>query len=90
VLARIEPIPYPPLVLHPATPEAMKARLKEAFHRVHEAEGVTPEMIRGYGGKKVERFDAEFSEEAFALAASKLALVTDELKGEMLKRAAER
>jgi len=90
VLAKSEPIPYPPLALHPATPEAMKARLKDAFHHVHQAEGVTPDMVRGYGGKRVDRFDSTFSEEEFAAAAGKLALVTDEIKGEMLKRAAER
>ena len=43
-------------------PEALKAKLKDCLRQVHKAPGVTPEMIRGYGGKKVDRFDTNFSE----------------------------
>lgn len=47
-------------------------------------------MIRGYGGKKIDSFDTKFSEDEFNVAAEKLALLTDELKGQILKKAAER
>jgi len=90
LLVRSDPIPYPPLTMHPSLPDATKKRLREAFHNVHEAEGVTPEMIRGYGGRRVDRYDAEFNQEAFDGPAEILALVTDEIKGRMLRRAAER
>ncbi|MDM0020828.1 phosphate/phosphite/phosphonate ABC transporter substrate-binding protein [Variovorax saccharolyticus] len=90
VIAKSIPIPYPPLALNSKLPEPLKARLKDAFATVHKAPGVTPEMIRGYGGKKVDAFDTRFSEEEFNVAAEKLSLLTDELKGRILKKAAER
>ncbi|WP_296556059.1 phosphate/phosphite/phosphonate ABC transporter substrate-binding protein [Pigmentiphaga sp.] len=90
VVAKSMPIPYPPLALNAKLPDALKARLKEAFATVHKAPGVTPDMIRGYGGKKVDAFDTRFSEAEFNVAAEKLALLSDELKGEILKKASER
>jgi len=90
VIAKSIPIPYPPLALNAKLPEALKTQLKSAFAGVHKAPGVTPDMIRGYGGKKVDAFDTTFSEAEFNVAAEKLALLTDELKGRILKKAAER
>jgi len=90
VIAKSIPIPYPPLALNAKLPEALKTQLKSAFAGVHKAPGVTPDMIRGYGGKKVDAFDTTFSEAEFNVAAAKLALLTDELKGRILKKAAER
>ena len=47
-------------------------------------------MIRGYGGKKVDRYDADFAEAEFDRAMAKLEKVTDDLKAEMLRKAAEK
>ena len=74
----------------PKLPEALEGQAQDAFASVHKAPGVTPDMIRGYGGKKVDAFDTKFSEDEFNVAAEKLALLTDELKGQILKKAAER
>jgi phosphonate transport system substrate-binding protein len=71
-------------------PEPMKARLKAAFAGLAKAPGVRPEMIRGYGGKRVDGYDTTFSDSRFGVAAAKMALVTDQMKGEMLKAAARR
>lgn len=90
VIAKSIPIPYPPLGMNTKLPDAMKAQLKKAFNEVHKAPGVTPEMIRGYGGKKVDRFNADFPESEFNIAAEKLAQVSDQLKGEILKKASAR
>jgi phosphonate transport system substrate-binding protein len=90
VIAKSIPIPYPPLALDTDLPEALKHRLKDAFNHVHTAPGITPEMIRGYGGKQVDRYNADFSEKEFAVAAAKLALVTDEMKAEIIRRSAQR
>jgi phosphonate transport system substrate-binding protein len=90
VLAKSEPIPYPPLAMHPRLPAEVKARLRHAFNTVHMAPGISKDMIRGYGGARVDRYDADFSEAAFVAAGEKLARVTDELKGRMLKKASER
>jgi phosphonate transport system substrate-binding protein len=89
-LAKSDPIPFPPLAMHVDLADDLKQKLREALSRVHEAAGVTPEMIRGYGGKKVDRYDTNFSEAEFDKAMSKLARVTDALKAEMLKKAAEK
>lgn len=90
VIARSGPIPNPPIAMNTALPDPVKNRLREAFAQVHQAPGITPDMLRGYGGKRVERFDTAFSEEAFGGAAQKLAAVSDELKGALLKKAAAR
>lgn len=90
VLAKSEPIPYPPLAMHPKLPAELKAKLRKAFNAVHTAPGVNKDMIRGYGGAKVDRYDADFSETVFVAAGAKLAKVTDELKGRMLQKAAQR
>ena len=89
-LARSEPIPYPPMAMHVNLDASIKRRLREAFGNVHRAEGVTPDMIRGYGGKTVDRYDARFSESEFDRAMEFLAGVTDELKTEILKKASEK
>lgn len=83
MLVKSDPIPNPPLALNTKLPAPLKAQLKQAFGEVHKAPGVTPEMIRGYGGKKVDRYDTAFTEEEFAK-------VTDEVKAAMLRRTAQR
>lgn len=90
VLAKSEPIPYPPLAMHPKLPAQVKAKLREAFNSVHTAPGVSKDMIRGYGGAKLDRYDANYPESSMVTALTKLAKVTDELKGRMLKKAAQR
>ncbi len=90
VIAKSEPIPYPPLALNTSLPEGLKQRLKQAFDAVNTAPGMTPDMIRGYGGKKVDRYNAEFAESEFDAPARTLAMVTDQIKTEMIGRASER
>ncbi|MCJ2180709.1 phosphate/phosphite/phosphonate ABC transporter substrate-binding protein [Novosphingobium album (ex Hu et al. 2023)] len=90
VVARSEPIPYPPLVMNNKLPGALKTKLRQAFADVAKAPSIRPEMIRGYGGKQVDGYDAAFPAERFDDAARKMALVSDELKGEILKKSAER
>lgn len=90
VVLKSSPIPYPPLALNTRLPEPLKAKLKDAFNKVHTAPGITPEMIRGYGGKRVDRYNANFSEAEFNVAAQKLALVTDDIKAQIITRSAKR
>lgn len=90
VLAKSEPIPQPPLAMSTALPESIQKQLRDAFNRVHKAPGVTPDMIRGYGGSKVDRYDASFPESGMDAAGKKLALVDDQVKAEILKKAAQR
>jgi phosphonate transport system substrate-binding protein len=90
VVSKSMPIPNPPLAMHPRLPGEAKKTLRDAFNTVHQAPGVTPEMVRGYGGKKVDRYDADFSEKAFAVAIEQMAKVNDQLKGAVLKKAGEK
>lgn len=85
-----DPIPYPPLAMHIDLEPELKKTLREAFHNIHKQPGVTPDMIRGYGGKKVDRFISDYPESEFDKAMSKLAKVTDELKAQMIKHAANK
>ncbi|MEO2031775.1 MAG: phosphate/phosphite/phosphonate ABC transporter substrate-binding protein [Planctomycetaceae bacterium] len=89
-LAKSEPIPYPPLAMHVDLDSKVKLRLRKAISHVHQADGVTPDMIRGYGGKKIERYDTDYAESEFDRAMSKLSKVSDALKAEMLRKAAEK
>jgi phosphonate transport system substrate-binding protein len=90
VVARSEAIPYPPLVMNSKLSPALKAKLQAAFEGVAKAPGIKPEMIRGYGGAQVDGYDAHFPAERFDGAARKMALLSDDLKGEILKKSAER
>src|SRR5262249_48657174 len=90
VVARSMPIPYPPIVMNSHLPAEWKAKIKQAFGSVAGAPGVTPDMIRGYGGAKVDRYDSDFPAEKFNVAAAQMAKLTDDLKGELLKKAAQR
>lgn len=90
VVARSDAIPYPPIIMSARLAAPLKARLKLAFRNVHLAPGVTPEMIRGYGGGKVDRYDSDFPAAKFNVAAKKMSRLTDELKGEILKKSAQR
>jgi phosphonate transport system substrate-binding protein len=90
VVARSGPIPYPPLVVNSRLPLATREALKAAFQKVAHEPGITPEMIRGYGGAQVDGYDAHFPAEKFNPAAQTMARVTDAMKGDILKRSAER
>lgn len=90
VVARSDAIPYPPIIMNARLAAPLKARLKLAFKTVHQAPGVTPDMIRGYGGGKVDRYDSDFPAAKFNVAAKKMSRLTDELKGEILKKSAQR
>ncbi len=88
-VARSEAIPNPPLAMSSRLAEGLKAKLRDGFAHVHEAPGITPDMVRGYGGKKVDRYDTAYSEAEFMKAAEKLARV-DAIRDEVLKKASQR
>lgn len=90
LVARSMPLPYPPLILSNRLPEATRARLREAFARAHTQPGVTPQMIRGYGGKVVERYDTTYPADNFEAAARRLAVLDKPRIEAILARAGER
>ncbi|MEA3361945.1 MAG: phosphate/phosphite/phosphonate ABC transporter substrate-binding protein [Thermodesulfobacteriota bacterium] len=87
-LAKSQPIPNPPLAMNKNLDSDLKVKLKQAFDSVHTK--IDPSKIRGYGGKKVDRYDANFDEQKIFAALDKLQAVTKELKAEMLTKAGQR
>ena len=90
ILKKSEPIPLPPMGMHIKLKPEVKALLKKAFNNVHKAPGIKPEQIRGYGGKMVDRFDADYPYEKIEGSLKKLSAVTDQVKAEMIQKAGER
>ncbi|TVR39649.1 MAG: phosphate/phosphite/phosphonate ABC transporter substrate-binding protein [Planctomycetota bacterium] len=82
-------IPNPPMAMHPSLPQDLKDRLRIAFGSLHETEGVAPEMIRGYGGRVVQKYDATVSEDLFTATGESMQLVDDELKAALVRKASE-
>ena len=90
LLARSEAVPSPPIAMRTGLADPVKRALRAAFGSIHRAEGVTPEMILGYGGKKVDRYAVDFDVRVFDEAMKKLAQVTPEVEGEIIDKAGQR
>lgn len=87
-LAKSQPIPNPPLAMNRGLPSDLKQSLRKAFSEIHTK--IDPSKIRGYGGKKVDRYDADFDEQKIFDALAKLSAVTDQVKAEMIDKAGQR
>ena len=87
-LAKSQPIPNPPMAMNRGLSDEMKVKLRKAFSEIHTK--IDPEMIRGYGGKKVDRYDTDFHVKKIFDALSKLSAVTDQVKAEMIDKAGQR
>ena len=88
-VARSVPIPYPPFIMSPTLPQNIKKRLRSGFDTVHEDPDITPEMIRGFGGIAVDRYTSDITHKTFQAVQEMLDLVSSDVKGAMLKRAAD-
>ncbi|SSC65142.1 phosphate/phosphite/phosphonate ABC transporter substrate-binding protein [Ciceribacter selenitireducens] len=87
VVGKSDPIPNPPLAMSTKLPQEVKDALRGAFNTVHEAPGVSPEMIRGYGGKQVDRYDATVTDAMLAPALVTLSGVSGDLRASILEKA---
>lgn len=87
-LAKSQPIPNPPLAMNKGLSSAMKKKLRKAFSNIHTQ--IDPSKIRGYGGKKVDRYDANFEEQKIFDALAKLGAVTKAVKEDMISKAGQR
>ncbi|AJF07113.1 phosphate/phosphite/phosphonate ABC transporter substrate-binding protein [Geoalkalibacter subterraneus] len=87
-LAKSQPIPNPPLAMNKGLDSELKKKLRKAFSEIHTK--IDPSKIRGYGGKKVDRYDADFDEQKIIAALSKLSAVTKQVKESMLDKAGTR
>src|SRR5215471_1157186 len=87
-LAKSEPIPGPPLAMNPGLDPEVKKKLRDGFASVHKAPGITPDQVRGYGGKKVDRYDVAYADAEFMKAAQELDRV-EAIRDAVLKKAAQ-
>lgn len=87
-LAKSQPIPNPPMAMNKKLNNALKDTLRKAFGEIHTK--IDPAKIRGYGGKKVDRYETSFNVQKIFDALKKLSAVTDEVKAEMLDKAGQR
>ena len=90
VVVKSEPIPYPPLAMHPKLLAETKAKLRTAFDNVDKLPGITKDQIRGYGGGKVDGYTTKVSEADMAKAGKMFELVTDQVKADIMKKAGTR
>lgn len=87
-LAKSQPIPNPPLAMNKNLDSNVKTTLRKAFNNIHNL--IAADKIRGYGGKKVDRYDANFDEKKIFAALSKLGAVTKQVKVGMIDKAGQR
>lgn len=87
-LAKSQPIPNPPMAMNKGLNSDLKQKLRDAFNHINTK--IDPSMIRGYGGKKVDRYDANFDEKKIFDALAKLGAVTKEVKEGMINKAGQR
>lgn len=87
-LAKSQPIPNPPMAMNKGLDSELKKKLRTAFNTIHTR--IDPAKIRGYGGKKVDRYDANFDEKKIFEALGKLSAVTKEVKAAMVDKAGQR
>lgn len=89
LIAKSDPIPNPPLALHPDLSDELKARLRDALARVHQNPDVRPEMIRGYGGKQVDRYDTSVEESVFDVVEARMLAIDEDLTTALLRKAGQ-
>lgn len=87
ILGKSDPIPNPPIAMQPELPAVTKRALRKAIAGVHAAPDVNPEAIRGYGGKRVDRYDTSVDEDVFINAANAIAFIDDDFKAAILRKA---
>lgn len=87
-LAKSQPIPNPPLAMNKGLSADIKAKLRKAFGEIHTK--IDPSKIRGYGGKKVDRYDTEFDVQKIFDALGKLSAVTKQVKAQIIDKAGQR
>jgi phosphonate transport system substrate-binding protein len=89
LIARSRALPNPPIVMRASLPDDTKAKLKAAFESLPTAQGVTPDMLVGYGGKRVDRYATDFDPARFEAMSIMMQQVTPELKAAMLAEASK-
>ncbi|MDP2326415.1 MAG: phosphate/phosphite/phosphonate ABC transporter substrate-binding protein [Gammaproteobacteria bacterium] len=87
ILAKSDPIPNPPLAVSTRLPDALKARLRDVLGKLHDMPEVKTDAIRGYGGKRVDRYITDFDEDVLDTAAARIAFIDDAFTGALIRKA---
>ena len=74
--------------MNPKLDPALKAKIRLAFSKIHTM--VPPQFIRGYGGKKVDRYDTEYPLAKMLGALDKLKALTKTVKAEIIEKGGQR
>jgi phosphonate transport system substrate-binding protein len=74
--------------MNPGLDPGVKKKLRDGFASVHKAPGITPDQVRGYGGKKVDRYDVAYGDAEFMKTAQELDKV-EAIKDAVLRKAAQ-
>lgn len=90
VVVKSDPIPQPPLAMHPELSTELKKKLKFSFSNVHNMPGITKDQIRGYGGGKVDGYTVVVSEKQMAETGKMFETVTEQIKTDIMQKAGKR
>lgn len=86
LLMKSDPIPNPPIAMHPELAPQVKASLRASFGKVHETPGIRPESIRGYGGKQVDRYNVDVTDALFEAMAGAIGFIDTDYQAAILKK----
>jgi phosphonate transport system substrate-binding protein len=80
VIAKSDPIPNPPLAMSIKLPDTVKIAIKNEVANLHNNPEIKDGMLRGYGGKKVDYYDTNISDEDMLPALKKMVLIDSHFK----------
>ncbi|HAE26783.1 MAG TPA: phosphate/phosphite/phosphonate ABC transporter substrate-binding protein [Hyphomonas adhaerens] len=86
LLIKSDPIPNPPIAMHPGLPETVKESLKSSLGNVHRTPGIRPESIRGYGGKQVDRYNTDATDALFEAMAGTIGFIDTDYQTAVLRK----
>jgi phosphonate transport system substrate-binding protein len=88
IIAKTDPIPGSPIVMHPSLPAKLKATLRQAFADLAHNPNLGPNGLHGEDGSPLDRFDTTITDADYDKVVKFTSTVTDELKAAMLQKAA--
>ncbi|MDG2000950.1 MAG: phosphate/phosphite/phosphonate ABC transporter substrate-binding protein [Alphaproteobacteria bacterium] len=80
VIAKSDSIPNPPLAMSIKLPDSVKIAIKNEVANLHKNPEIKKGMLRGYGGKKVDYYDINITDEDMLPALKKMALINNHFK----------
>ena len=85
IIARSDPIPNPPLAMSIKLPNIVKQALKMEIANLHNNPNIEKGMLRGYGGKRVDYYDTNITDEDMLPALKKMMLIDNNFKKAILE-----